>query len=70
MKTNYDEYINKPVLVPVNRLRYEGGFNIEYLLGIFTGFSSLLGKYCFSLYNGETVKLDSQEIKQVFLTMI
>ena len=60
------ELQNIPVLIPVTRLRYEGGFTTEYLMGEFTGYSFILGKYCFSLYNGETAKLDHKEFKFVF----
>jgi hypothetical protein len=65
----FDNYKNIPCYVPIKRLAYEGGFYFELLRGEFTGYSSILGKYCFSLYNGETTKLNYSEAKQIFLAL-
>ena len=65
METVYDVHKNKPCTIPVPRITYEGGETIEYLRGEFTGYSFKLGKYCFSLYNGETVKLNNSQMKTI-----
>jgi len=65
MRTQYDIHKHQPCTIPVVRATYEGGETIEYMRGEFTGYSFKLGKYCFSLYNGETVKLNYFQMKAV-----
>jgi len=50
---------SKICTVPVPRIKYEGGQTTELLRGEYTGYSNITGKHHFSLYNGETVRLDS-----------
>jgi hypothetical protein len=51
--------MNKICTVPVPRIKYEGGTTTENLRGEYTGYSTITCKHHFSLYNGETVKLDT-----------
>jgi hypothetical protein len=63
--TAFDVHKYRPCTVPVPRTDYNGRPTIEYLNGEFTGFSAKTGMFHFSLYNGETVKLKRDQVRNV-----